>query len=172
MIVSRCFYLNEKPLRRLKLILFLKLLGADGVWVGTRFVCATEAGASPNHQQEIISADFDSTFRTLFYTGRPLRVKKKKTVLSWETEKREGKLGEKGVIFFPPTNHFSFLSEMNQLLSQGTIPFKALEKKLVDAGDEKNLREVNIDRRLLMGQVRRKIIKNRDVFMKYFSFYF
>jgi hypothetical protein len=44
-------------------------LGANGVWVGTRFVCAEEAGARKHHQKEIITADFSDTIRTLFYTG-------------------------------------------------------------------------------------------------------
>jgi NAD(P)H-dependent flavin oxidoreductase YrpB (nitropropane dioxygenase family) len=80
-------------------------LGAAGVWVGTRFVCATEAGAAPQHQQEIISADFSDTMRTLFYTGRPLRVKKKKPVLLWEGERR---------------------TEMQANLDKGTIPYQVL----------------------------------------------
>ena len=51
-------------------------LGADAVWVGTRFVCAKEAGAPPRHQQAIINAGYHDTVRTLIYTGRPLRCLK------------------------------------------------------------------------------------------------
>lgn len=37
--------------------------GASAVWVGTRFVCAEEAGASEIHQQSIIGAGFEDTLR-------------------------------------------------------------------------------------------------------------
>jgi NAD(P)H-dependent flavin oxidoreductase YrpB (nitropropane dioxygenase family) len=33
--------------------------GATGVWVGTRFVCAEEAGASKKHQEAVIGAGYD-----------------------------------------------------------------------------------------------------------------
>lgn len=37
--------------------------GATAVWIGTRFVCAEEAGASRAHQQAVISAQAgDSEF--------------------------------------------------------------------------------------------------------------
>lgn len=44
--------------------------GAQAVWVGTRFVCAKEAGAPPRHQQAIIDADYHDTIRTIIYTGK------------------------------------------------------------------------------------------------------
>ncbi len=43
--------------------------GAQAVWVGTRFVCAKEAGAPARHQQAIINADYHDTVRTLIFTG-------------------------------------------------------------------------------------------------------
>lgn len=53
--------------------------GATAVWVGTRFsacprlvvpvsclrVCAEEAGASPAHQKAVMSADHETTIRTV-----------------------------------------------------------------------------------------------------------
>jgi NAD(P)H-dependent flavin oxidoreductase YrpB (nitropropane dioxygenase family) len=50
--------------------------GASAVWVGTRFICAEEANASPAHQKAVITANAESTTRTLIYSGRPLRVKR------------------------------------------------------------------------------------------------
>lgn len=44
-------------------------MGAAGVWVGTRFVCAEEAGAPPAHQKEIISAGYTDTIRA---SSRPI----------------------------------------------------------------------------------------------------
>ena len=43
-------------------------LGASGVWVGTRFVAAKEAGAPPRHQKAVVSAT-DRSFVKVFPTG-------------------------------------------------------------------------------------------------------
>lgn len=42
--------------------------GASGVWVGTRFICAEEAGASRAHQEAVITADHNDTIRTIIFT--------------------------------------------------------------------------------------------------------
>jgi NAD(P)H-dependent flavin oxidoreductase YrpB (nitropropane dioxygenase family) len=44
--------------------------GAQAVWVGTRFVAATEASAPPKHKELILSAGFDDVERTLIYVSR------------------------------------------------------------------------------------------------------
>ena len=58
------------------------------MWVGTRFVCATEAGAPPRHQQAIIKADYHDTVRTIIFTGRPMRVLKNEYISKWENERQ------------------------------------------------------------------------------------
>lgn len=40
-------------------------MGAEAVWVGTRFVACKEAGASQKHQEMIVTADYVDTTRTL-----------------------------------------------------------------------------------------------------------
>lgn len=42
--------------------------GADAVWVGTRFICAEEAGASKSHQEAVMTAGPTDTIRTIIYT--------------------------------------------------------------------------------------------------------
>ncbi|KAI9814906.1 MAG: hypothetical protein M1832_005634 [Thelocarpon impressellum] len=59
-------------------------LGAAGVWVGTRFVAATESGASAAHKAAVVSATWHDTARTLVVSGRPLRVRLNDYVRSWE----------------------------------------------------------------------------------------
>eukprot|EP01084_Bolivina_argentea_P085117 153848_1 len=44
--------------------------GCEAVWVGTRFVCSEEGGASIMHKEAILNATWDDTFRTEIYTGR------------------------------------------------------------------------------------------------------
>lgn len=75
-------------------------LGATGVWVGTRFVNAEEAGASPAHQKAVMSATYDDTVRTIIFTGRPLRVRNTPFIDDWEKNKQAEikRLTDKGTI--------------------------------------------------------------------------
>jgi len=90
-------------------------LGAEAAWVGTRFVCATEAGAPKSHQQAIISAGYDDTIRTIIYSGRPLRVRKTPYIVDWETNRAQ---------------------EIKELTSKGIIPFTHELEKMNKAGGE------------------------------------
>ena len=75
-------------------------LGASGVWVGTRFVASAEAGAPPRHQRAVVEADYDSTIRTIIFTGRPMRVRKNDMIMDWE-ENRQNEIREltgKGIL--------------------------------------------------------------------------
>lgn len=73
--------------------------GAQGVWVGTRFVASTEAGCSKMHKESVVSASFTDTLRTLVVSGRPLRVRMNEYVQEWEDKPEEIKaLTERGVV--------------------------------------------------------------------------
>jgi NAD(P)H-dependent flavin oxidoreductase YrpB (nitropropane dioxygenase family) len=75
-------------------------LGASGVWVGTRFICATEAGAPPRHQKGVVGATVHDTIRTIIFTGRPMRVLKNAYNMDWE-ENRAAEIKEltgKGIL--------------------------------------------------------------------------
>ena len=80
------------------------MYGAQGVWVGTRFVASTEAAAPKKHKElyvpldnqcgrclqcRILSADHGDTDTTLIYTGRPLRVRQTDYVKSWNNRQDE-----------------------------------------------------------------------------------
>jgi len=77
--------------------------GAQAVWVGTRFVCAKEAGAPPRHQQAILNADYHDTVRTIIFTGRPMRVLRTDYIDKWENERQNEikELTAKGIIPVP-----------------------------------------------------------------------
>merc|ERR1712217_712996 len=64
-------------------------MGADAVWVGTRFVASQEAGATKLHKSSLVKADVDSTVRTLIYSGRPLRLYRTAYVDGWEKRQDE-----------------------------------------------------------------------------------
>lgn len=105
--------------------------GAQAVWVGTRFICATEAGAPPRHQKAVINADYNDTVRTLIFTGRPLRVLKNEYIMSWENERQ---------------------NEIKQLCSKGVIPAIHDIEQRSAKGQEVTPAEMAAVRPLLMGQ--------------------
>jgi len=59
-------------------------LGAEGVWIGTRFIASVEAHAGQIYRQAILDARDDSTVRTRCYSGKPMRVKANPYVEDWE----------------------------------------------------------------------------------------
>ncbi|KAI0292258.1 2-nitropropane dioxygenase [Russula brevipes] len=78
--------------------------GAQAVWVGTRFVASTEAGATRAHKEAVLGADHGDVVRTLIYSGRPLRVRRTPYVDDWE-QNRQAEIREltaKGII---PNQH-------------------------------------------------------------------
>jgi len=84
-------------------------LGAQAVWVGTRFVAAKEAGASPAHKEALLKATYDDTTRSLIYTGRPLRIIKNSYQKHWETRRTK---------------------EMNDLLKKGVVPVEKDQERM------------------------------------------
>ena len=80
------------------------MLGANAVWVGTRFILTDEAGAPKAHQEAVRTAGHDDNIRTIIFTGRPLRVRNNAYITNWE-ENRAAEIKEltsKGVI---PVEH-------------------------------------------------------------------
>ncbi|KAF3906051.1 hypothetical protein ABW21_db0207154 [Orbilia brochopaga] len=87
-------------------------MGADGVWCGTRFVAATESGASYGHQKAVLDTTVSGTARSTIYTGRPMRVQMNPYVAAWEKQPNKVKaLIQKGVI---PVTH-----DLDQLAKAG-----------------------------------------------------
>jgi enoyl-[acyl-carrier protein] reductase II len=60
-------------------------LGAQGVWMGTRFIASQEAHAGDLYRQTILAAADEDTVRTRCYSGKPMRVKKNPYVEDWES---------------------------------------------------------------------------------------
>ena len=69
------------------------MLGANAVWIGTRFVTAKEAGASEYAKKAIIDGNFEATIKSTVWTGRPLRAIKSPYVEDWEVN-RKGEIQE------------------------------------------------------------------------------
>jgi enoyl-[acyl-carrier protein] reductase II len=61
-------------------------LGADGVWIGTRFIATPEARALPGFRERIIKAHEDDTVVTRAYSGKTMRVIKNDTTERYELD--------------------------------------------------------------------------------------
>ncbi len=59
-------------------------LGAQGVWMGTRFIASTEAHAGDMYKQVVVDATDEDTIVTRSYSGKPMRVYKNDYVADWE----------------------------------------------------------------------------------------
>jgi NAD(P)H-dependent flavin oxidoreductase YrpB (nitropropane dioxygenase family) len=105
------------------------MLGASGVWVGTRFILADEAGAPKAHQEAVRTSGFDDNIRTIIFTGRPLRVRSNPYIKNWEENRAE---------------------EIKELTGKGIIPVEHDFEKLGDDIDDETLDNA---RPFLMGKV-------------------
>jgi len=50
------------------------VLGADGVWVGTRFIATPEARSAPGYKDALVRTAEDGTVITRAYSGKPMRT--------------------------------------------------------------------------------------------------
>ena len=62
------------------------VMGAIGVWLGTRFVACQEAYAHDAYKQRIVEIDEEGTTRTRCFSGKPCRVIKNDTTQAWEAQ--------------------------------------------------------------------------------------
>ncbi|KAH9257596.1 hypothetical protein BASA81_004045 [Batrachochytrium salamandrivorans] len=75
-------------------------LGAEAVWVGTRFICATESASPKRHAEAVIKASALDTVKTLVVSGRPLRTYNSEYIKSWEGPRKAQiqELCDKGIV--------------------------------------------------------------------------
>ena len=106
-------------------------LGADAVWVGTRFVAAEEAGAPPAHQKAVLRAGPHDTIRSTIYTGRPMRIIKNTYVVDAEENHAE---------------------EIKQFADRGIIYMQGDSRRRKEAGEEWSVQQQMEARPQLMGQ--------------------
>jgi len=64
------------------------MLGAAGVWVGTRFAAAKESNATKQAKEDIVNGGFDSAVRSIIWSGRPLRASRNAYVDDWEKNRQ------------------------------------------------------------------------------------
>ncbi len=64
-------------------------LGADGIWVGTRFIATPEARSVPGYKEALVRTHEDGTVITRAYTGKTLRAVRNTYNTWWETHTDE-----------------------------------------------------------------------------------
>jgi NAD(P)H-dependent flavin oxidoreductase YrpB (nitropropane dioxygenase family) len=65
------------------------MLGAQGAWIGTRFIATLEATAHEHHKKRILEIDEEGTVVSRSYTGKPSRVLKNRFTDRWKGHERE-----------------------------------------------------------------------------------
>jgi enoyl-[acyl-carrier protein] reductase II len=63
--------------------------GAQGVWMGTRFIASAEARANEGYKKRITEIGSDETAVTRSYSGKPMRVVRNAWVDDWERRPNE-----------------------------------------------------------------------------------
>jgi NAD(P)H-dependent flavin oxidoreductase YrpB (nitropropane dioxygenase family) len=63
--------------------------GAQGVWIGTRFIGTQEASVGPNYKQSIVEAGYDRTVRSLLFDGLYVRQLKNRFTEVWDGHEDE-----------------------------------------------------------------------------------
>ena len=64
-------------------------LGADGVWIGTRFIATPEARAVPGYKDALVRTPEDGTVVSRAFTGKTLRAVRNKTTQYYEEHPEE-----------------------------------------------------------------------------------
>src|SRR5688572_18510534 len=65
------------------------MLGADGVWVGTRFIATPEARSAPGYKDALVHTGEDGTVISRAFSGKPMRVVRNKTTQHYEEHPEE-----------------------------------------------------------------------------------
>jgi enoyl-[acyl-carrier protein] reductase II len=65
------------------------MLGADGVWVGTRFIATPEARSAPGYKDTLLATGEDGTVVSRAFSGKPMRVVRNKTTQHYEEHPEE-----------------------------------------------------------------------------------
>ena len=63
--------------------------GAQGIWMGTRFIASHEARAGEGYKKQITLARDEDTIVTRCYSGKPMRVLRNAYVADWERRPSE-----------------------------------------------------------------------------------
>ena len=64
-------------------------LGAEGIWMGTRFIATGEAWGHSNYKQKIVAIDEEGTVVSRAASGKPNRLIRNNFTREWDTRQHE-----------------------------------------------------------------------------------
>lgn len=65
------------------------MLGAQGAWIGTRFIATEESSTHENHKRKILEAGENGTVVSRTYTGKPSRIMRNDYTERWKGHEHE-----------------------------------------------------------------------------------
>jgi NAD(P)H-dependent flavin oxidoreductase YrpB (nitropropane dioxygenase family) len=89
------------------------MLGAEGCWVGTRFIPSVESKAPEVFKKQVIAAGYDDWVKLTVWSGRPLRALRNPYLTDWEQNRA---------------------AEIKDLTSRGIVPLVHELDKLHESG--------------------------------------
>ena len=97
------------------------MLGASGVWIGTRFILSEESGSPTFHKNAVQTADHGDIIRSTIFTGRPIHSRATPYLRRWEEERRAEmlELQAKGII---PVQHDLETRPEDDEVLEGSMP--------------------------------------------------
>ena len=96
------------------------VLGAEGVWMGTRFIATAEATAHDNYKQSIVETDTAGTVVTRAHSGKPCRLIRNDFTDHWAA--REGEIQPFPLQVLQVGNPASVLGRHQGDVANGVIP--------------------------------------------------
>ena len=111
-------------------------LGADGVWLGTRFIATVQARGHDNYKHSIAAIDEEGTVVTRAHSGKPNRMIRNGFTQSWEG--REAEIKPYPIQMLEVGQPASVLGRIEGDAEHGVLPAglsAALVRDVPDAGD-------------------------------------
>jgi NAD(P)H-dependent flavin oxidoreductase YrpB (nitropropane dioxygenase family) len=102
-------------------------LGADGAWIGTRFVATTEANVHANYKERLVQAQGSDTVRTRIFGKHhpdfnPIRVLKNRVVSQWHDREPEVPSDNSGQVQVGSMDMFGVATELRKFTNLVPMP--------------------------------------------------
>lgn len=65
------------------------MLGAQGAWIGTRFIATVESSTPENHKRKLVESRENGTVVSRTYTGKPSRILRNEFTERWKGHEHE-----------------------------------------------------------------------------------
>lgn len=109
--------------------------GAQGVWIGTRFLATEESLAEPNFKAAVVAAEHDSTIRSTLFDGLFVRQLRNRFTDAWEGHESEMKPFPVQRMLTAPIRYTAAAHDLRDYMSMPAGQSSGLVHDIVGAGD-------------------------------------